>query len=197
MSALRAIEFEQAPVASARHLEVVSSKPQRKARPRAFYAIVTVSSLFAILMVQLLLSIAVSNGAYQIASLHKQESELSRDQQSLTEELQVLRSPQHLAGSAESLGMVANPSTAYLRLSDGTVTGTPVAATASDKIVLGEDGQTLVPNQLLGNLTPVVATTPTSQSSLTNTPASSTNQQAQQSPQPNTPAGALPTPITR
>ena len=124
-----------------RHLDVVSTRAQKKARPRAVYALATVAGLFAILIAQLLLSIVVSNGAYQISSLQQVQKELSRDEQSLTEQLQVLESPQHLAANAQALGMVTNSSTAYLRLSDGAVIGQPVAATASGGFHSGADGE--------------------------------------------------------
>ena len=132
-----------------RHLDVVSTRAQKKARPRAVYALATVAGLFAILIAQLLLSIVVSNGAYQISSLQQVQKELSRDEQSLTEQLQVLESPQHLAANAQALGMVTNSSTAYLRLSDGAVIGQPVAATASSGFRSGADGGPLIPNRLL------------------------------------------------
>lgn len=132
-----------------RRLEVVSSRTQKKARPKSFYALVTVGGLFAILIAQLLLSIVVSDGAYQISALQQVQKELARDQQSLTEELHVLESPQHLAANAEQLGMVTNSNTAYLRLSDGAVLGNPAAAISSGVIMHGSDGGPLVHNQLL------------------------------------------------
>jgi len=140
-----------------RHLDVVSTRAQKKARPRSVYALVTVASLFAILIAQLLLSIVVSDGAYQISSLQQVQRELARDSQSLTEQLQILQSPQHLAANAQALGMVTNSSTAYLQLSDGTVIGAPLAATASSGIRTGVDGGPLIPNRLLAGveLTPV------------------------------------------
>ncbi|MBX3093187.1 MAG: hypothetical protein KF680_01385 [Cryobacterium sp.] len=132
-----------------RHIEIVSTRAQRRARPRLLYALVTVGGLFAVLIAQLLLSIAVSDGAYQIASLQQQQRELQRDAETLTEAIQVLQSPQHLAVNAVALGMVSNSSTAYLRLSDGAVLGSAVAATAGDRIVIGHDNSTLVSNSLL------------------------------------------------
>lgn len=114
-----------------RHIEIVSTRSQRRARPRLVYAVVTVAGLFAILIAQLVLSILVSDGAYQISALQVQQKELLRDEQTVTEQLQVLRSPQHLAANAEALGMVTNASPVYLRLSDGVVFGAPVAARAS------------------------------------------------------------------
>jgi hypothetical protein len=144
----RAAEADEVPL-QPRHIEIVSTRKQRRARPRTVYAAVTVAGLFAILIAQLLLSIAVSDGAYRIAALQGVQRELSRDQQTLTEQLHVLQSPQHLAANAQALGMVANSSTAFLRLSDGAVIGTAVAATASGGSVIGADGALLVPDALL------------------------------------------------
>jgi hypothetical protein len=136
-----------------RHIEIVSTRSQRRARPRMVYAAVTVTGLFAILIAQLLLSIAVSDGAYRIAALQGVQRELSRDQQTLTEQLHVLQSPQHLAANAQALGMVANTSTAFLRLADGAVIGAATAATASGGSVIGADGALLVPDALLKDVT--------------------------------------------
>lgn len=132
-----------------RHIEIVSTRSQRRARPRTVYALVTVAGLFVILMAQLLLSIVLSNGAYQISALQTQQTELSRDAQTYTEQLDVLKSPQNLSARAEALGMVMSTAPAvYLRLSDGAVIGTPTAMQASQAAVVGAAG-TLVPNSLL------------------------------------------------
>lgn len=132
-----------------RHIEIVSTRSQRRARPRTVYALVTVAGLFVILMAQLLLSIVLSNGAYQISALQAQQIELSRDAQTYTEQLDVLKSPQNLSARAEALGMVMSTApAAYLRLSDGAVIGTPTAMRASQAAVVGAGGA-LVPNSLL------------------------------------------------
>lgn len=131
------------------HIEVVSSREQKRARPRLVPALITVACLFGILAVQLLLSIASSEGAYEIASLQAKHVELSRDQQILTEQLQVLGAPQHLAAEAQSMGMVAATSAAHLRLADGTVLGEPTAAGGSAPMRMSADGSPLVPDALL------------------------------------------------
>lgn len=132
-----------------RHIEIVSTRSQRRARPRTVYALVTVAGLFVILMAQLLLSILLSDGAYQITALQTQQTELSRDTQSYTEQLDVLKSPQNLSARAEALGMVMSTAPAvYLRLSDGAVIGTPTAMRASQGTVIGSDG-VLIANSLL------------------------------------------------
>jgi len=72
------------------HIEIVSTRSQRRARPKLFYAAVGVAGLFLILVAQLLLSILLSNGAYQISDLQAQHKELARDQQTLSEEINVI-----------------------------------------------------------------------------------------------------------
>jgi hypothetical protein len=181
-----------APAERVRHLDIAPSRSQRRARPRAFYALVIVAGLFTILVAQLLLSIVVSDGAYQISALQQEQKELARDQQSLTEELQVLQSPQHLAANAEELGMVSNSGTAYLRLADGAVLGKAVPAAASGGIRHGKDGGALIHNQLLDGvaLTPVSATQPADAAEGAPAPGEGTGSVASTD-------GAIPSPVTR
>ncbi len=134
------------------HIEIVSTRQQKQARPRIAAAIITVGGLFAILAAQLLLTIATSEGAYEIASLQSKQAELARDQQVLTEKLQVLDAPQHLAAEAHGLGMVASSNAAYLRLTDGTVLGVPTRAVASSAIATATDGSPLIPDSLLKDI---------------------------------------------
>ena len=192
-----------------RHIEIVSTRAQRRARPRLVYAAVTVAGLFAILIAQLLLSIMVSDGAYKIAVLQGVQKELSRDQQTLSEQLHVLQSPQHLAANAESLEMVANTSTAFLRLSDGKVIGKAVsAATATGGSVLGSDGALLIADSLLKSVP--LATADATKTAVTSTAKASAAKAAAKVPTtPGAPAGTgvpgsvastpqvLPAPITR
>jgi hypothetical protein len=179
-----------------RHIEIVTTRSQRRARPRTVYALVTVSGLFLILMAQLLLSIVLSNGAYQISALQAQQTELSRDAQTYSEQLDVLKSPQNLSAQAEALGMVMSTApAAYLRLSDGAIVGTPTAMQASQSAVIGTGGA-LIPNSLLttqplpgtatgtGTTTGAGAPTGTAQGgSVASTPGTST-------------PGVLPSPVT-
>ncbi len=175
-----------------RRLDVVPTRGQRRARPKSFYALITVAGLFAILVAQLLLSIVVSDGAYQISALQQQQKELSRDHQTLMEELNVLESPQHLSANAEQLGMVTNSNTAYLRLSDGAVLGSPGAATASGSIMQGADGGPLVPNQLLKG----VPLTPLTQVSSTTSVSGAPQSPATSGSVPSNDAG-LPSPVNQ
>jgi hypothetical protein len=131
-----------------RHIEIVATRAQRRARPKSFYAMLTVSAVFALFLVQLMLSIVLSDGAYQISSLQAQQTQLSRTEQALAEQLDLLASPQSLAQRAEALGMVVGTgSPAFLRLADGALIGTPVAASGSSGVLAPGGG--LVANALL------------------------------------------------
>ncbi|MEO7123353.1 MAG: hypothetical protein ABI400_09620, partial [Lacisediminihabitans sp.] len=154
------VESPRGPQSPNRHIEIVSTRSQRRARPRTIYALVTVVGLFVILMAQLLLSILLSNGAYQITALQAKQTELSRDAQTYSEQLDVLKSPQNLSARAEALGMVMSTAPAvYLRLSDGAVIGTPTAMKASQAAVVGAGGA-LIANSLLPSLPPATTTPP-------------------------------------
>jgi hypothetical protein len=131
-----------------RQFEIVTTRAQKRARPRSFYAIVTLSSVFALLLAQLLLSIVLSAGAYQISNLQAQQKLLARTEQALSERLDLLASPQSLATRAESIGMVVSTSApVFLRLTDGTVIGSAGSANGT-KGAIGPAGS-LVPNSLL------------------------------------------------
>jgi hypothetical protein len=148
------------PLAQPRRIEIVTSRAQRRARPKSFYAMLAVAAVFALFLTQLMLSIVLSDGAYQISTLQAEQKQLSRTEQDLAEKLDLLASPQSLAQRAESLGMVVGTSSpAFLRLSDGALVGTPMAATGVAG-ALGTDGG-LVANSLLvpGSETEISPTT--------------------------------------
>lgn len=136
-----------------RHIEIVTSRSQRRARPRIVYALSALGALGTIIVAQLLLSVSISQGAYEVASLQDRQVELGRAAESVSEDLVRVASPQSLAINAESLGMVTNSNPVYLRLSDGAVLGAPASATAAG-------GNTnLVPNSLLAGA-PLLGTAP-------------------------------------
>ncbi|MFC0681603.1 hypothetical protein ACFFGH_27555 [Lysobacter korlensis] len=128
-------------------------REKRAARPRIRYAIVAVAGIFGILLAQLLLSMVVSEGAYEIQALQSANKELGRDVQQLTEAQQRLSSTQNLVANAAALGMVNDPNRVFLRLSDGAVLGSPVPASADNAAVTNSD---LVSNVLVEDL-PVAA----------------------------------------
>lgn len=154
-----------------RPVEVGPTRQQRKARPKSIYAVVTVIALAVILASQLLLSIALSDGAYRIAALQTQQRELVRVEQSLAEQLGVLDSTQLLAQNAAALGMVPAAAPYFLDLQTGTVTQAPGSADPAG--CGGTCG--LVPNTLLtgvGLVDPAAASTAAVQPAAQQAPSS-------------------------
>lgn len=126
-----------------------------KHRPKLLYAGIAVGALVLIVIAQLALSIGVSNGAYQLNSLQQQQKQLGREAQASSEAAGRLSSPQNLAANANALGMVANGSPVYLRLSNGAVIGSPTAASGQPAAA----GKPLVPNALIKGVPLVTAKT--------------------------------------
>lgn len=135
-----------------RHIEIVS--PSTHARPRIVYALSAVACVGAVIVAQLLLSVGISQGAYEISALRASQVELGRTADSVSEDLIRVSSPQSLAANAEALGMVSNSTPAYLRLSDGAVLGAPTSASGSQA-----GAAALVPNALLAGV-PLVTELP-------------------------------------
>ncbi|MBT1677504.1 hypothetical protein [Curtobacterium aurantiacum] len=130
-------------------VEVTPTAAQRRARPRIGYAVVAVAALGILLLAQLGISMVLSQGAYTLNSLSAEQTALSRTQQSLSEELRVLDSPQNLARNAQSLGMIANSTPVYLDPKTGRVYGTPTPA-KPDEATASTENQ--VPNSLLNDV---------------------------------------------
>jgi hypothetical protein len=116
-------------------------------RPKLVYGIVAVAGLFAIIVIQLLVSVGLSQGAYQISALQGEQKTLTRSNAEKQDVVDTLSSPQNLASAAQGLGMVANTAPVYLRLSDGAVLGDPGSAAASEVGTAGASA--LVPNALI------------------------------------------------
>jgi len=166
-----------------RHLEVVPTRAQRRARPRMLPALVTIGGIGVILLAQLLLSIVIADGAYQVSSLQSAKHDAQLQQHALSEQLDLLASPQHLAANAEALGMVASGSGLYLDAKSGAVTGSGGAAGGS---ILGAGDQ--VSNVLLDG-TPLVTPAATG-SGTTGTTGTATTTDAREGSQTSTDAGA-------
>ncbi|MBF4462528.1 MULTISPECIES: hypothetical protein [unclassified Rathayibacter] len=125
------------------HIAAVPA-PQRTSRPQLVRGIVAVAGLFAIIVVQLLVSVGLSQGAYQISDLQTEQKTLLRSNAEKQDAVDSLSSPHNLATAAQGLGMVANTAPVYLRLSDGAVLGDPGAASGSE--VAPDASTPLVPN---------------------------------------------------
>lgn len=149
---LRPNELNPERATERRHIEIVA--PSTHARPRVVYALSAVTCVGAVIVAQLLLSVGISQGAYEISALRASQVELGRTADSVSEDLIRVSSPQSLAANAEALGMVSNSTPAYLRLSDGAVLGAPSSATGSQA-----GAASLVPNALLTGV-PLVTQVP-------------------------------------
>lgn len=126
------------PASAQRPRPVASTRPRTdaKAVPKLRYIVVLLAGIFAILGGQLLLSIAVSGGAYEIASLKSQVRQSEQKLQIVGEEISALNAPDTLATLAGSMGMIADNNPAYVRLSDGAVVGeaSPAEAHSSGQV---------------------------------------------------------------
>ncbi len=118
------------PVAASRPRATSSTRQKTRADavPKLRYIVVLLAGIFAILGGQLLLSIAVSGGAYEIASLKSDVRGSEQQLQIVGEEISALVAPDTLATLAGSMGMVPDNNPAYLRVSDGAVVGEAIPA---------------------------------------------------------------------
>jgi len=131
------------------HLRPVLPAAQpRRGRSPLLVAFTAVGIVLAILAAQLGLSIAVSQGAYEVRALELEQRDLGRVERVLSQNVDKLSSPQNLAENAGKLGMVQNATPAALRLSDHKVLGSLKARTSAVNA-------NLVPNAALKGL-PVV-----------------------------------------
>jgi hypothetical protein len=132
------------------HVEIAPTRAQRRARPRLVPVVATVAGIGVVLLAHLLLSIVLADGAYQISALQTQQRDLLRDQQALSEKLEVLGSTQNLTANAAVLGMVASGNPLFLNADTGAVSGSasaPGAAMASGSNLVGNsllDGSTII-----------------------------------------------------
>jgi hypothetical protein len=199
-------EFEV--VSRPRRVQIVTTRAQRRARPKLVYALGATAVLFAIFLAQLLITIALSSGAYSITGLQSTEQSLGRTASSLNEKLDTLGSSQNLQANALALGMVNSSQAAFLRLSDGAVLGSATPAGASSGAAAPDNASAdSVPNSLLttvplinltvaghGDANAPVSSSGNSQSSKGSSTASTGNTvQAQTNP---TQSGDLPSPVT-
>lgn len=149
MPTRRPREQEIAPT-QPRHIRIVTTRAQRRARPKLVYAIGAVLVIFAIFLAQLMITIALSSGAYQITGLQASQQNLSRAASALGERLNTLGSSQNLAANARALGMVGSSRAAFVRLSDGAVLGSAAPAGGSAKSAKAIAAlENAVPNSLL------------------------------------------------
>ncbi|REJ04630.1 hypothetical protein DY023_14430 [Microbacterium bovistercoris] len=146
LNALRAEPREKPGSASERRLHALSA-PGRRRRPRLAYALLAVTGVAVIGIVQMGLSLASTQDSFVLADLNAKQRALSLEKQAMQDELVGLSSPQSLASKAASLGLVVAGSASYLRLSDGAILG--VADEPGWTSTVNPNGPTKVGNALL------------------------------------------------
>jgi cell division protein FtsL len=127
---------------------MLSAQDARKLRPSLVSAMVFTLGLVAVLVVQLVLNMIVTQDAYHLRSLEAEKRDLATEVQIIQEEVASLGSPQNLADAANQLGMVANPSSVLLDIQTNRVFGEP---TPADGEKLGLASANLVANSALGS----------------------------------------------
>ena len=130
----RVPRFAEAAVERAR-LTVV---PPRRAigrtqAARTPFAVLVIAMLVAGVVGLLMFNTNMQQASFKATALQEQVNTLTAKEQSLNMELDSLRDPQRLATEAKGLGMVPPAQPAFIRL-DGTVLGTPAAATPDNAV---------------------------------------------------------------
>ena len=100
------------------------------------------------LLIQLLLSMLLAEGAYKLQDLRIEHQALETEVEIVAQEVDSLASPQFLADSANRLGMIANPAPIFLDLERGEIYGDPKMAAKGGAIA----SRNLVANSALGAL---------------------------------------------
>ncbi|WP_405372654.1 MULTISPECIES: hypothetical protein [unclassified Microbacterium] len=105
-----------------RRLRAVPAGLPRR-RPKLIFGVIALAGALSIGAAQMALSIATTQGAYEVQTLTSQQRQATWDKQILQEQVDGLSSPQFLAANASALGLVAGGDPNYLKLSDGSTLG--------------------------------------------------------------------------
>lgn len=128
---------------------LVSPKEANRLKPRLTSVLVLLIGIITIYLAQLALNMMLTQDAYHLAQLKKEERELSTQVQIIQEEVDSLGSPQNLADAANRLGMVANPASVLLDVKKDKVYGKPKPADPSTTRLASAN---LVANAALGTV---------------------------------------------
>lgn len=146
-----------------RHLRALPVVAPRRA-PRLVHGIVALVGLTGIVVVQLGLSVVISEGAYRLSAMQGESTALARTEQTLAEDIAVLASPQNVAVAADELGMLAGQPSQFLTLSGESTAGGPDALFMQTP-ALDRSG-IYVPNALLAEAPQAAATVQRAQAEL-------------------------------
>ena len=122
---------------------LVAVQPRVRRKPAANAALVIGVGLLVIVLLELLITIATSQGVYQISALKAEKKNLVESTQILGSEVDSLSSPQNLSNAAASLGMIANANPVFLNIEKQKISGKPMAALSGYQSRISRN---LVPN---------------------------------------------------
>ncbi len=126
---------------------MLNAQDARKLKPSLVSAMVFVLGLVLVFALQLSLNMVLTQDAYHLRSLAAEKRQLATEVQIIQEEVASLGSPQNLADAANQLGMVANPSSVLLDISNNKVYGKPTPANPEKSVLASAN---LVSNSALG-----------------------------------------------
>ncbi len=104
--------------------------PGTRRLPSLRSMLISLVVLAGVFVTQLALSIAISQGAYEVSGLEQSQTELARTESAALEELSAMSSAQNLAVEATKLGMVPTDSQAFLQVGSGSL-ATDAASTGT------------------------------------------------------------------
>jgi cell division protein FtsL len=107
---------------------MLSAKEAKRVRPGIFTGVMLVMGIVVIQLIQLTLNMILTQDAYYLRELKIEKRALSTEVQIIQEQVDSLASPQNLADAANRLGMVANPSSVLLDITNDKVYGAPKPA---------------------------------------------------------------------
>lgn len=134
MSALR-LTSPVRPIAPKR-TDAISSIKSLVTSPSKSRAVATarivIVGILSIIILRLIMSITITESAYELRDLKIAKAELATQSQIIAQQVDSLSSQQNLANSAAALGMIANANPVFLRIEDQKVFGKPKAALNTD-----------------------------------------------------------------
>jgi len=107
---------------------MLSANEAKRVRPGLFTGVILVMGIVVIQLIQLTLNMILTQDAYYLRELKIEKRALSTEVQIIQEQVDSLASPQNLADAANRLGMVANPSSVLLDISNDKIYGAPKPA---------------------------------------------------------------------
>jgi hypothetical protein len=106
---------------------------ERPTAPRTPFVILVAVVLLGGVVLLLMFNTSMQQASFKATRLEQQATLLNAKEQQLRMELDNLRDPQRVSEEAARLGMVPMLTPAFLKLSDGSVLGVPLPATAESR----------------------------------------------------------------